>query len=165
MARRGWLVVVIGRLHPLGIFFSLSGRHLCNIIKLWRMGTVPQFSCKNKKSVEMRQKIFFEARQKKSCQNISSTSFVWSKKKYHQWVHVWFHIFFPPKKGTSKNCTNIYSHLSIILGTSLHQFFGDRYEHILCWPTLHTAPYILANHAKWYLCWNDPKTSRIYDAI
>ena len=46
MARRGWLVVVIGRLDPLGIFFSLSGRHLCNIIKLWRMGTAPQFSCK-----------------------------------------------------------------------------------------------------------------------
>ena len=163
MARRGWLVVVIGRLHPLEIFFSLSGRHLCNIIKLWRMGTVPQFSCK--KSVEMRQKIFFEARQKKILSKYLIYFLCLIQKKYHQWVHVWFHIFFPPKKGTSKNCTNIYSHLSIILGTSLQQFFGDQYIHILCWPTPHTAPYILANHAKLYLCWNDPKNSRIYDAI
>ena len=100
MARRGWLVVVIGRLDPLGIFFSLSGRHLCNIIKLWRMGTVPQFSCK--KSVEMRQKIFFEAQQKKSCQNISSTSFVWSKKSIINEFTFDFTYFFLQKRNFKK---------------------------------------------------------------
>ena len=164
MARRGWLVVVIGRLDPLGIFFSLSGRHLCNIIKLWRMGTVPQFSCK-KNQLRWGRKHFLKLGRKKSCQNISSTSFVWSKKSIINEFTFDFTYFFLQKKGTSKNCTNIYSHLSIILGTSLQQFFGDQYIHILCWPTPHTAPYILANHAKWYLCWNDPKNSRIYDAI
>ena len=102
-------------------------------------------------------KHFLKLGRKKSCQNISSTSFVWSKKSIINEFTFDFTYFFLQKKGTSKNCTNIYSHLSIILGTSLQQFFGDQYIHILCWPTPHTAPYILANHAKWYLCWNDPK--------
>ena len=127
MARRGWLVVVIGRLDPLGIFFSLSGRHLCNIIKLWRMGTVPQFSCK--KSVEMRQKIFFEARQKKILSKYLIYFLCLIQKKYHQWVHVWFHIFFPPKKELQK--TVLISILPLV------HHFGDQSITVL-WRPIHT---------------------------
>ena len=164
MARRGWLVVVIGRLDPLGIFFSLSGRHLCNIIKLWRMGTVPQFSCK--KSVEMRQKIFFEARQKKkSCQNISSTSFVWSKKSIINEFTFDFTYFFLQKKELQKTV--------LISIPTCPSFWGPVYNSSLATNTytFYVGRPLTQPHIFWLIMQNDTcvemiqKNSRIYDAI
>ena len=163
MARRGWLVVVIGRLDPLGIFFSLSGRHLCNIIKLWRMGTVPQFSCK-KISWDEAENIFWS-----SAEKILSKYLIYFlcliQKKYHQWVHVWFHIFFPPKKELQKT--------ALISIPTCPSFWGPAYNSSLATNTytFYVGRPLTQPHIFWLIMQNDTcvemiqKNSRIYDAI